>query len=42
VTVRRGRRRKHLLNYHKEGRGYLKLKAETLDLTLPGAVFGKG
>ena len=41
VAVRRGRRRKHLLNDHKEGRGYLKLKAESLDCTLSRDVFGK-
>ena len=39
VTVRRGRRRKHLLNDHKEGRGYLKLKVEALDSTLLRALF---
>ena len=34
VMVRRGRRCKHLLNDHKEGRGYLKLKVKALDRTL--------
>jgi hypothetical protein len=42
VKVRRGRRCKHLVNDRKEGRGYLKLKAEALARTLPRAFFRKG
>jgi len=41
VAVRRGRRRKHLLNDHKEGRGYLQLQAEAPGRTVPRALFGK-
>jgi hypothetical protein len=34
VTVRRGRRRKQLLDGFKEKRGYWKFKAEALDRTV--------
>jgi hypothetical protein len=42
VAVRRGSRIKHLLNDHKEGRAYSKLKAESPDRILPRTLFGKG
>ena len=42
VTVRRGRRRKHLLDDIKETRVYQKLKEEALDLTVCGTCFGRG
>jgi hypothetical protein len=41
VTGRRGRRRKQLLDYVKETRGYWRLKEEALDHTLWGTGFGK-
>jgi hypothetical protein len=42
MTVRRGRRRKQLLDYLKKARGYCKLKEEALDLTLWGTRVGRG
>jgi len=42
VTGRRGRRRKKLLDYIKERRGYSYLKDETLDRTMWRARFGSG
>jgi predicted AlkP superfamily pyrophosphatase or phosphodiesterase len=42
VTGRRGRRRKHLLDYLKKKRGYWKLKEEALDGTLCRTRFGRG
>jgi hypothetical protein len=42
VTVRRGRRRKQLLDDLKEKRRYWKLKEEALDLTLWRTCFGRG
>jgi hypothetical protein len=41
VTVRRGRRRRKLLDDHKERRGYSHLKAEALDRTIWRAGFGR-
>jgi hypothetical protein len=41
VTGRRGRRRKKLLEDHKERRGYCQLKEEALDRTLWRARFGR-
>jgi hypothetical protein len=42
VTVRRGRRRKKLLDDLKERRGYSHLKEETLDRTMWRTLFGRG
>jgi hypothetical protein len=42
VTGRRGRRRRKLLDYLTEGRGYLHLKEEALDRTMWRARFGRG
>jgi hypothetical protein len=42
VTGRRGRRRRKLLDDHKERRGYSDLKEETLDRTMWRAGFGRG
>jgi hypothetical protein len=42
VTVRRGLRRKQLLDDLKEMRGYWKLKEEALDRTLWRTRFGRG
>jgi hypothetical protein len=42
MTVRRGKRRKQLLNGLKEKRGYCKLKEEALDRTLWIIRFGTG
>jgi hypothetical protein len=42
VTERRGRRRKKLLDNHKEKKGYWKLKEEALDRTLWSTHFGRG
>jgi hypothetical protein len=42
IMGRRGRRRKQLLDYIKERRGYWKLKEEALDLTLWRTRFGRG
>ena len=42
VTVRRGRRRKKLLDDLKENRGYSHLKEEVLDCTKWRAGFGRG
>jgi len=42
VTGRRGRRRKKLLDYLKERRGYCHLKEEALDRTMWRAGFGRG
>jgi len=42
VTVRRGRRRRKLLNDLKERRGYPHLKEEALDRTMWRARFGRG
>jgi hypothetical protein len=42
VTGRRGRKRRKLLDYHKERRGYSHLKEEALDRTLWRAGFGRG
>jgi hypothetical protein len=42
VTKRRGRRRKQLLDDHKERRGHLKLKEEALDRTVWRTRFGRG
>jgi hypothetical protein len=41
-TGRRGRRRKQLLDDHKENRGYWKLKQEGLHRTLWRTRFGRG
>jgi hypothetical protein len=41
VTGRRGRRRKQLLDDHKETRGYWKLKEEALDRTMWRTHFGR-
>jgi hypothetical protein len=41
IMVRRGRRRKQLLEDLKEEKGYCKLKEEALDLTLLGTRFGR-
>ena len=41
VTGRRGRRRRKLLEYLKERRGYYHLKEETLDGTIWRAGFGR-
>jgi hypothetical protein len=42
VTGRRARRRKKLLDGHKERRGYSRLKEEALDRTIWRARFGRG
>jgi hypothetical protein len=42
VTGRRGRRRKKLLDYLKERRGYSHLKEDALDRTMWRARFGRG
>jgi len=42
VTGRRGRRRRKLLDYLKERRGYSHLKGEALDRTMWRAGFGRG
>jgi hypothetical protein len=42
VTVRRGRRRRKLLDDLKERRGYSHLKEEALDRTMWRACFGRG
>jgi len=42
VTGRRGRRRKKLLDYLKERRGYSHLKGEALDRIMWIARFGRG
>ena len=42
VTRRRGRRRRKLLDYLKEKRGYWHLKEEALDRTMWRAGFGTG
>jgi hypothetical protein len=42
VTGRGGGRRKQLLDYLKEKRGYWKVKEEVLDRTLWKTRFGKG
>ena len=42
VTVRRGRRRRKLLDDLKERRGYSHLKEEALDRTMWRARFGRG
>jgi hypothetical protein len=42
VTVRRGRRRRKLLDVIKERRGYSNLKEEALDRTVWRAGFGRG
>jgi hypothetical protein len=42
VTVRRGRRRRKLLDDLKERRGYCHLKEEALDRTMWRAGFGRG
>jgi len=42
VTGRRGRRRRKLLNFLKERRGYFHLKKQSLDRTLWRARFGRG
>jgi hypothetical protein len=42
VTGRRGRRRRKLLDYLKERRGYSHLKKEALDRTMWRARFGRG
>jgi hypothetical protein len=42
VTVRRGRRRRKLLDDLKERRGYSRLKEEALDRTMWRARFGRG
>jgi hypothetical protein len=41
VTGRRGRRRRKLLDYLKERRGYTHLKEEALDRTMWRAGFGR-
>jgi hypothetical protein len=42
MTERRGRRRRKLLDYLKEKRGYSHLKEEALDRTMWTAGFGRG
>ena len=42
MTVRRGRRRRKLLDDLKERRGYSQLKEEALDRTIWRAGFGRG
>ena len=42
MTVRRGRRRRKLLDDLKERKGYSHLKEETLDRTVWRAGFGRG
>jgi len=42
VTERRGRRRRKLLDYLKERRGYSHLKEEAVDRTMWRARFGRG
>jgi hypothetical protein len=42
VTVRRGRRRRKLLEDLKERRGYIRLKEEALDRTMWRVRFGRG
>jgi hypothetical protein len=42
VTRRRGRRRRKLLDYLKDRRGYSHLKEEALDRTMWRAPFGRG
>jgi len=42
VTGRQGRRRKKLLNYLKERRGYSLLKEKALDRSMWRAHFGRG
>jgi hypothetical protein len=42
VTERQGRRRRNLLDDHKERRGYSHLKEETLDRIMWRACFGRG
>jgi hypothetical protein len=42
VTGRQGRRRRKLLDNHKETRGYSHLKEEALDRTIWKARFGRG
>jgi hypothetical protein len=42
VTRKQGRRRRKLLDYLKERRGYSHLKEEALDLTMWRARFGRG
>jgi hypothetical protein len=42
VTGRRGRRRRKLLDDHKERKGYFHLKEEALDRTMWRAGFGRG
>jgi hypothetical protein len=42
VTGKQGRRRRKLLDDHKERRGYSHLKEETLDGTMWRARFGRG
>jgi len=42
VTGRRGRRRRKLLNDHKERRGYSHLKEKALDRSMWRARFGRG
>jgi hypothetical protein len=42
VLERRGRRRRKLLDYLKERRGYCHLKEESLDRTMWRALFGRG
>jgi hypothetical protein len=42
VTRRRGRRRKKLLDYLKDRRGYSHLKEEAIDRTMWSNRFGRG
>jgi hypothetical protein len=42
VTGRQGRRRRKLLDDHKERKGYSHLKKEALDRTMWRACFGRG
>jgi hypothetical protein len=42
VTGRQGRRRRKLLDNHKERRGFSRLKEEALDRTMLRARFGRG
>jgi hypothetical protein len=42
MTGRRGRRRKQLLDYLKEKRGYWKMKEEALDRSQWRFLFGRG
>jgi hypothetical protein len=42
VTGKRGRRRRKILDYLKERRGYSHLKEEALDRTMWRAGFGRG